>query len=43
MAKENLYQAESHGSGTFVITKPKRKKAKLRQSRLKGTKRGARK
>lgn len=41
--KENLFQAEYLGSGTFIITKPKRKKAKLRQSRLKGTVRGARK
>lgn len=43
MANDNLYKAESLGSGTFIITKPKRKKAKLRQSRLKGTVRGARK
>jgi hypothetical protein len=43
MAKENLYQAEYQGSGTFIITKPKRKSRKLRQSRLKGTKRGSRK
>jgi hypothetical protein len=40
---ENLYKAVSMGSGTFLITKPKRKAGKLRQSRLKGTKRGARK
>jgi hypothetical protein len=43
MSDENLYRAIAHGSGTFIITKPKRKAAKLRQSRLKGTKRGARK
>jgi hypothetical protein len=43
MAKENLYQAISMGSGTFLITKPKRKPAKRRQSKLKGTVRGARK
>lgn len=43
MADEKLYKAEYAGSGTFLITKPKRKKAKLRQSRLKGTVRGARK
>lgn len=45
MAKsnENLYKAEYIGSGTFLITKPKRKKTKLRQSRLKGTVRGSRK
>jgi hypothetical protein len=40
---ENLYQADYIGSGTFVIHKPKRKSAKLRQSRLRGTTRGARK
>lgn len=34
--KENLWGAEYLGSGTFVIHKPKRKSAKLRQSRLKG-------
>lgn len=43
MADEKLYKAEYVGSGTFLITKPKRKKIKLRQSRLKGTVRGARK
>ena len=43
MAKENLYQAVYQGSGTFLITKPKRKAAKRRQSKLKGTVRGARK
>ena len=43
MADDKLYKAESHGSGTFIITKPKRKSKKLRQSRLKGTVRGARK
>ena len=42
-AKENLYQAEYLGSGTFLIHRPKRKSAKLRQSRLKGPRRGARK
>lgn len=41
--KDNLYAAEYIGSGTFLITKPKRKSAKQRQSRLKGTVRGARK
>ena len=43
MADDKLYKAESQGSGTFLITKPKRKSKKLRQSRLKGTTRGARK
>jgi hypothetical protein len=41
--KENLYQAEYLGSGTFVIVKPKRKDSKRRQSKLKGPSRGARK
>ncbi len=41
--KENLYQAEYFGSGTFRIVKPKRKSAKRRQSALKGTTRGSRK
>lgn len=41
--KENIYEAEYLGSGTFRIVKPKRKAAKARQSRLKGPRRGARK
>ena len=41
--KDNIYQAEYFGSGTFRIVKPKRKDAKRRQSALKGTTRGARK
>lgn len=41
--KEGAYAAQYLGSGTFIISKPKRKDAKLRQSRLKGTVRGARK
>ena len=41
--KEGMYKATYLGSGTFIITKPKRKKGKLQQSRLKGTVRGARK
>lgn len=41
--KEGLYEAEYLGSGTFRISKPKRKDAKRRQSALKGTTRGARK
>ncbi len=43
MAEDKTYKAEYQGSGTFLISKPKRKKGKLRQSRLKGTVRGARK
>ncbi|HEY3937528.1 MAG TPA: hypothetical protein VGL97_08870 [Bryobacteraceae bacterium] len=41
--KENIYEAEYLGSGTFRISKPQRKNAKRRQSALKGTTRGARK
>ena len=41
--KDNIYEAEYLGSGTFKVVKPKRAKAKLRQSRLKGTTSGARK
>ncbi|MGO9262731.1 MAG: hypothetical protein ACLQU1_41605 [Bryobacteraceae bacterium] len=43
MADDKLYQAEYLGSGTFVISKPKRKKAKIRQSQLKNPQRGSRK
>lgn len=42
-ANDKLYKAEYQGSGTFIISKPKRKPAKLRQSRLRAPKRGARK
>ena len=41
--KENLYQAEYLGSGTFKISKPKRRSAKRRQSALKNRRRGSRK
>lgn len=40
--KENLYQAEYLGSGTFLITKPKRNRAKLRLSRVRNRRRGMR-
>lgn len=43
MVNEKLYSAEYLGGGTFIISKPKRKRQKLRQSRLKGPRRGARK
>jgi hypothetical protein len=43
LAEKQLYKSENLGSGTFVITKPKRKKAKLRQTRLKNVTRGSRK
>lgn len=41
--KDNIYEAEYFGSGTFRIVKPKRQDRKRRQSALKGTTRGARK
>ncbi len=41
--KDNLYEAEYLGSGTFKIVKPKRQDRKRRQSALKGTTAGARK
>lgn len=41
--KDNVYEAEYLGSGTFRIVKPKRRNRKRRQSALKGTTRGARK
>ncbi len=43
MADDKLYQAEAQGSGTFLISKPKRKKHKQRQTALKNPKRGSRK
>jgi hypothetical protein len=38
-----LYSAEYLGSGTFIISKPKRKAHKRRQSKVKSPQRGARK
>ena len=38
--KPNVWQARRVGSGTFAVTKPKRKKRKLRQTRLKNRRRG---
>jgi hypothetical protein len=43
LAEDKLYKSEYIGSGTFIISKPKRKKAKMRQTRLKNLKRGSRK
>jgi len=42
LADDKLYKAEYQGSGTFIISKPKRKRAKQRQSKLKNPQRGAR-
>ena len=38
-----LYQSEYIGSGTFIISKPKRSKRKARQLKLKSTNPGMRK
>jgi len=43
LADDKLFKAEYLGSGTFVISKPKRKKLKMRQSQLKNPQRGSRK
>jgi hypothetical protein len=43
MADDKTYKAEYLGSGTFAISKPKRKKTKLRQNRLRNPQRGSRK
>jgi hypothetical protein len=38
--KQALWSSKNIGSGTFHITKPKRKKAKLRATRIKNRRRG---
>jgi hypothetical protein len=43
LGRKTALQVRKLGSGTFVITKPKRKKAKMRQTRLKNLTRGSRK
>ena len=43
MAEDTLYKAEYLGSGTFIISKPKRKKNKMRQTQLRNPERGSRK
>ena len=43
LADDKVYKAVYQGSGTFVISKPKRKKIKARQSELKNPRRGSRK
>jgi hypothetical protein len=43
MVDDKQYASEARGSGTFIISKPKRKSGKLHQSRLKKPQRGARK
>jgi hypothetical protein len=41
--EKEVYKAVYQGSGTFIISKPKRKKAKARQAELKHPRRRARK
>ncbi len=43
MAEDKLYQATYVGSGTFIISKPKRSARKRRQQRLKSPNAGMRK
>jgi hypothetical protein len=43
LAEKEMFKAEYVGSGTFIITKPKRKKIKVRQSAIKNPRRGSRK
>jgi hypothetical protein len=43
LADGKLYKSENLGSGTFIISKPKRKKAKMRQTAIKNPRRGSRK
>ena len=43
LAEDKMYQAEYVGSGTFKISKPKRKKIKARQSQIRNPRRGSRK
>jgi hypothetical protein len=43
LAEDKLYKAEYVGSGTFIISKPKRKKNKMRQTEVKNPRRGSRK
>ncbi|MCC6343867.1 MAG: hypothetical protein IT166_16810 [Bryobacterales bacterium] len=40
---EKLYSAEYIGSGTFIISKPPRKRKKIQQSRVRNPRRGSRK
>jgi hypothetical protein len=43
LTENKTYSATYLGSGTFIISKPKRNPKKLRQARLKNPQRGARK
>jgi hypothetical protein len=41
--EQKLWKAENVGSGTFLISKPKRKEKKRRQSRVRNPRAGSRK
>ena len=43
LAEDKTYKAVYLGSGTFVFSKPKRKKNKMRQAQLRNPERGSRK
>lgn len=43
LAEDKTYKAEYVGSGTFIISKPRRSRVKRRQEKLKNRKRGSRK
>jgi len=43
LPEDTRYKATYAGSGTFIISKPKRKSMKRRQAKLKNPQRGARK
>jgi hypothetical protein len=43
LAEDKLFSAQYVGSGTFIISKPKRKARKARQTNLKNPKTGSRK
>lgn len=43
MADDKTYKAEYMGSGTFIISKPKRSKKKIQQQRVRCPQAGARK
>jgi hypothetical protein len=43
LADDKTYRSTYVGSGTFLISKPKRKRTKLRQARVRNPQRGARK
>ena len=43
MAEDKTYRATYMGSGTFIISKPKRNDRKRRQTKVRNPQRGARK